>query len=337
MYQKLKTMVAATGLIVLAAACNNESKTAGANTGSAATKTVGEHEHTYACPMHPEVTGKEGDTCPKCGMKLEHNDAAATAPGTYFMQFASTPATVQPNQEVTLSFTPKRKEAESEQVALDVQHEKKIHLILVSDDLSWFDHIHPDYNADGSYTVKTKFPAPGKYKAFADYKPTGGSAVVDKVAIDVAGDAPAAKKFSGDKLSGNSGAYTFELKPTGGKLITGALMHILGIVKKDGKELDAGTLDNYLGAKAHFVLISLNEKEYLHVHPGVSNGQFDLHTSFEKPGIYRGWVQFNADGKIHTVDFTMNVVQGSPDDVKKANQADTGHHTGSDNNAHENH
>lgn len=25
---------------------------------------------TYACPMHPEVTGNEGDKCPKCGMNL---------------------------------------------------------------------------------------------------------------------------------------------------------------------------------------------------------------------------------------------------------------------------
>ena len=25
----------------------------------------------YACPMHPEVTGKDGDKCSKCGMKLE--------------------------------------------------------------------------------------------------------------------------------------------------------------------------------------------------------------------------------------------------------------------------
>ena len=24
----------------------------------------------YACPMHPEVTGKQGDECPKCGMEL---------------------------------------------------------------------------------------------------------------------------------------------------------------------------------------------------------------------------------------------------------------------------
>ena len=25
----------------------------------------------YACAMHPEVTGKEGDKCSKCGMQLE--------------------------------------------------------------------------------------------------------------------------------------------------------------------------------------------------------------------------------------------------------------------------
>lgn len=25
----------------------------------------------YACPMHPEVTGNEGDLCSKCNMKLE--------------------------------------------------------------------------------------------------------------------------------------------------------------------------------------------------------------------------------------------------------------------------
>ncbi|WOT05434.1 heavy metal-binding domain-containing protein [Shewanella youngdeokensis] len=34
------------------------------------------HEHSteqsqsYSCPMHPEVTGSQGDSCPKCGMDL---------------------------------------------------------------------------------------------------------------------------------------------------------------------------------------------------------------------------------------------------------------------------
>ena len=327
MNAKLKTVLFSLGMLVILSACNNDGNGKSSGNDSASAKADAGHEHRYACPMHPEVTGKEGDTCPKCGMKLEHSDLPPATAGTYFMQFASVPATVEPRKEVTLSFTPKKKNAEGEQVALDIQHEKKIHLILVSDDLSWFDHIHPEYNADGSYTVKSSFPAPGKYYAFADYKPTGSGAVVDKIDVVVAGNAPPARQFSADKLSGTSGNYSFELQPTGGKLVTGALMHISGIVKKDGKEIDANTLENYLGAKAHFVMIGVDEKEYLHVHPGVAEGRFDLHTTFEKPGTYRGWVQFNADGKIHTIDFTMNVSQGSAEDIKKANQAHTDHHT----------
>ena len=32
-------------------------------------------EVVYACPMHPDVTGKEGDTCNQCGMALEKLEA----------------------------------------------------------------------------------------------------------------------------------------------------------------------------------------------------------------------------------------------------------------------
>ena len=37
-------------------------------------KTDTMHVHVYACPMHPEVTGKEADKCSKCGMALVHHD-----------------------------------------------------------------------------------------------------------------------------------------------------------------------------------------------------------------------------------------------------------------------
>jgi len=30
---------------------------------------------TYACPMHPKVTGKKGDDCSKCGMALTKTEA----------------------------------------------------------------------------------------------------------------------------------------------------------------------------------------------------------------------------------------------------------------------
>ncbi len=311
MYNLLRAAIVASVLLPSFSACNDANKET-TKVATASTEATTEHAHTFACPMHPDVTGKEGDDCPKCGMKLEHNDGVATASGNYFMQFASNPSTIEANKQVSLSVTPKKKDADSEQVALDVEHEKKIHFILVSDDLSWFDHIHPEYTADGSYKVNTKFPAPGSYKAFADYKPTGGSHVVDKIDVKVAGTAPAAKKFTDTKLSGTSGSYSFELQPEGGKLETGKPLHIKGVLKKDGKEMDANSLDNYLGAKGHFVLISLNDKEYLHVHPGVEGGKFDLHTTIDKPGIYRGWMQFNGgNDKIETIDFTWNVTKGS--------------------------
>lgn len=35
------------------------------------TGTHSSKELAYACPMHPEVTGKDGDKCSKCGMYLE--------------------------------------------------------------------------------------------------------------------------------------------------------------------------------------------------------------------------------------------------------------------------
>ncbi len=36
---------------------------------------MSEHETVYACPMHPEITGKEGDKCSKCEMDLEAIEA----------------------------------------------------------------------------------------------------------------------------------------------------------------------------------------------------------------------------------------------------------------------
>ena len=52
----------------------------GAETKATTTETKAEvkadtlHIHVFSCPMHPEITGKEGDKCPKCGMALEHRD-----------------------------------------------------------------------------------------------------------------------------------------------------------------------------------------------------------------------------------------------------------------------
>ncbi len=332
---------------IIAVSCNNNASTS-KETATAETDTAA-HAHKYRCPMNCEkgkTYDKEGN-CPVCGMKLEHFDGTDNGL-SYKMEYASTPAQLEAGKEGTLLFTPKIVGKESEAVPLDVQHEKKIHLIVVSNDLSYFEHIHPDYQADGSYKIgvlptgkayangpgknETRFDNGGDYTLFADYLPSGGSHQVEKVPVNVKGTAKPAVTYSTEKLSGKSDNFSVMLTATGGKLITGAQMHISGMVMKDGKEIDVNTLENYLGAKAHMVVISLDDKEYLHVHPDVSGGKFDLHTTFKKPGIYRGWIQFQSGGKVHTVDFTMNVKEGTADEIKKSTEGHDSKEAG-----HENH
>ena len=42
----------------------------------------------------------------------------------------------------------------------------------------------------------------------------------------------------------------------------------------------------------------------------VKGKQLGIHADFNKPGTYRGWVQFQDKGQLHTIDFTLKVVAG---------------------------
>jgi hypothetical protein len=293
-------------------ACSSTDADTNKTDGGKTKNTVGQMtKDTFACPMHPEVTGKEGEMCPKCGMKLEHESNTAVATGNIKMKFATIPRVLKSNEEAILSFTPVFKDNDKETVPLDIVHEKKIHLIVVSNDLSYFDHIHPEMNTDGSYTVKHAFPAGGRYVLFADYKPRGFTHMVDKLDVMIDGNVPAVKSFATEKLACNADNYTVTLSPQGGKFVAKFPMHIVATVTQNGKAIDPNTMQNYLGAKAHMVILGLEDKAYMHVHPNVVNKRFDLHTTFEKPGTYRAWIQFQTNGKVHTGDMVIIVQEGA--------------------------
>ena len=62
-------------------ACENNKQAETAKTPTVTTETKADvktdtiqHVHVFACPMDPEIKGKEGDKCSKCGMALVHKD-----------------------------------------------------------------------------------------------------------------------------------------------------------------------------------------------------------------------------------------------------------------------
>lgn len=268
------------------------------------------HQHTnttsvYACPMHPEETGKQGDKCSKCGMDLElvQKDNSENIE----VKITSTPQKIEAGKPTQLAFSITEN---GKNAVLDIVHEKKIHLLIVDEALTWFDHIHTEEQADGSHTVTETFPYSGKYIVFTDFKASGSSGTVDKQEIEVAGNVKAKPDTEANKWVSKMDGYTVTLV-NGNDFKTDRPQHFGLTIEKDGKFLSGQDIEQYLGAVAHVIVIGKSDKDFLHVHP-TSNEKYPIHgeTRFEKAGVYRMWVQFQLDGKVHTADFTINVTKG---------------------------
>ncbi len=76
-------------LLALTACKNNQAKNE--NTSQNSIQPTSGVETVYACPMHPEITGKKGDKCSKCGMELTEVKGT-TASTTTTATTASVPA-----------------------------------------------------------------------------------------------------------------------------------------------------------------------------------------------------------------------------------------------------
>jgi hypothetical protein len=69
----------------------------------------------------------------------------------------------------------------------DVEHDKRMHLIVVRRDVAGFRHVHPRMDSDGTWRVTSPLGEPGSWRAFADFKPTGGAPLTLGVDLAVPG------------------------------------------------------------------------------------------------------------------------------------------------------
>lgn len=191
---------------------------------------------------------------------------------------------------------------------LQDSHERKIHTIIVSDDLTFFTHIHPVENGN-SYSVRAALPHGGRFWLFADYVPEGHHQVIDPFELHAEGAIPASQAAHHPRLASVSGKYQLELLLDHGPLTQGHAMFSAALTH-NGFPIDPASLDDYLGEKAHAVLIHQDAKNFVHVHPEVRNGKFVLHAELPQAGIYRAWIQFQVHGIVHTTDFVLEAKAG---------------------------
>jgi hypothetical protein len=181
----------------------------------------------------------------------------------------------------------------------EVQHEKRMHVIVVRRDGAGFQHLHPRIDGDGVWSTSITLPDPGSYRVFADFKSDGEARTLGAdLAVDGTVDwlalpAPAATADAGDGYAVRLAADGDELRFT---------------VTRAGKPVD---VEPYLGAGGHLVALREGDLAYLHVHPvGGAGGAADaiaFETQFPSAGRYRLYLQFKHEGRVRTAAFTREV------------------------------
>jgi hypothetical protein len=264
------------------------------------------------CPMHPDVIGKRGEACPKCGMPLDQPVVllpAHLAKGTgqhTVIATISTDAPLQPGRETHAVLHLRR--TMDHPVTLDQlmeTHTKKIHLLIVDQSLTDYHHEHPQPNGTpGDYSFNFTPAKPGNYYAWADLRPLPlGLQEYDKTIIaGTANPEPLTDKAT--RMAADAHGFHFELTlPKDGVKVgvpTDATLHIT----REGKDFDQ--LEPVMAAFAHIVGFNQDGETVLHMHPigpAISDEKmrggpiltFKLYTT--KPGFTRLFAQVQVNGQ----------------------------------------
>jgi heavy metal-binding protein len=280
----------------------------------------------FVCPMHPDIVSRMPGTCPRCRMTLVPADPFDSR--EFLVDVAVQPAAPHSGVPVRLRLTVR--EPVTRAVVRDFVevHEKRYHLFVVSQDLEYYDHVHPVQEADGSYVVDLTLPRAGYYKLFSDFLPLGGTPqVVPNVLVtaDFAGDlASALPHLAADTaLTRTAGGMRVSLSLPPDGLAAGRdeklRYHVV-----DSETGDAVTdLEPYLAAFGHTLVLSEDTLHYVHAHPvellpdgsGPVRGGPDLtfRALLPRPGRYRLWTQLKRRGVVSTVAFTLDVKSSAAD------------------------
>jgi len=221
-------------------------------------------------------------------------------------------------------------------------HDRQYHLFVISQDMEFFQHIHPEQAADGTWSIDVKLPRPGYYKVLSDFMPSGGAPQFIARPLVTAGysgdlEADSAHLVPDTTSTKSVDDLTATLTYDPPTFVVGQYGHLNFHLTDTATKRPVTDLQTYLGAFGHTLIMSEDMVDYVHSHPvdilaqnndDGSPPQFLIppdadratlealrggpDVTFEglmpKPGHYRAWTQFRRNDKIHTFAFTFNVI-----------------------------
>lgn len=201
----------------------------------------------------------------------------------------------------------------------DLEHERRMHLIVVRRDLTGFQHLHPDMDEQGVWSTPITFESSGEYRVFADFSHDGKSLTV-AANCTVKGE-PDYQDLQEEQAETETD-LGYRVALAGHPARAGEATELSFEVSHDGETVQ---VEPYLGADGHLVALREGDLAFLHVHPIGGRGSHGHHhghsehatddagggirfmTEFPSEGRYRLFLQFQHRGKVHTAAFTREV------------------------------
>ena len=183
----------------------------------------------------------------------------------------------------------------------EVEHEKRLHLVVVRRDGTGFQHVHPEQDADGRWTTAVDL-VPGDWRVLADFVPAGGAGLTLGADLAVPGGyRPAAP--GPDVRTATVDGYTVTLD---GELTAGTDALLTLTVTRDDEPVT--DLQPYLGAHGHLVALRDGDLAYLHVHPdeGTTAGpEVRFYAEVPSTGRYHLYLDFRHGDRVRTAELVV--------------------------------
>lgn len=195
-------------------------------------------------------------------------------------------------------------------------HEKPLHLFIVRDDYSQYQHLHPTLER-GVWRTPITVRDGGQYRLYAEFVPEGRTGVplpeptVTGVPFTIPGPttvdpvpAPAAEV--------RAGPFTVTRLDGIANLLPGEQKALQFKITQNGQP---AKLEKYLGADAHLAVFEVRTGRMMHIHPLSANANgappadavVSFHPRFTERGDQRLHLQFQVGGAVHHAAFTLMV------------------------------